>query len=88
MPLLPLIEECLALMAPLAQERPVQLQLADRAARSTCLVRADPLRLKQVLLNLLSNAIKYNRRDGQVTVQGSRDLSSTSRCASSTPASA
>jgi CheY-like chemotaxis protein len=27
--------------------------------------------LKQVLLNLLGNAIKYNRRDGQVTVQGS-----------------
>jgi PAS domain S-box-containing protein len=68
-PLLPLIEDCLALMAPLAQERPVQLQLADRAALDG-LVRADPLRLKQVLLNLLGNAIKYNRRDGQVTVQG------------------
>ncbi|MFI4930828.1 MAG: PAS domain-containing protein [Burkholderiales bacterium] len=68
-PLLPLIEDCLALMAPLAQERPVQLQLADRGPLE-CTVRADPLRLKQVLLNLLGNAIKYNRRDGQVTVQG------------------
>ena len=69
-PLLPLIEECLALMAPLAQERPVQLQLADREALDGQ-VRADPLRLKQVLLNLLGNAIKYNRPDGQVSVQGS-----------------
>jgi CheY-like chemotaxis protein len=68
-PLLPLLEQCLALMAPLAQERPVQLQLAGRDALDWP-VRADPLRLKQVLLNLLSNAIKYNRRDGQVTVQG------------------
>ncbi|HET7527197.1 MAG TPA: PAS domain-containing protein, partial [Burkholderiaceae bacterium] len=69
--LLSLVEECVALMAPLASERPVTLQLADREALD-CTVRADPLRLKQVLLNLLGNAIKYNRRDGQVTVQGSR----------------
>jgi CheY-like chemotaxis protein/anti-sigma regulatory factor (Ser/Thr protein kinase) len=31
-------------------------------------VRADPQRLKQVLVNLLSNAIKYNRRGGTVTL--------------------
>jgi PAS domain S-box-containing protein len=68
-PLLPLIDECLALMAPLARERPVQVQLVDRDALD-CQVRADPLRLKQVLLNLLSNAVKYNRAQGQVTVQG------------------
>lgn len=29
-------------------------------------VKADPLRLRQVLLNLLSNAIKYNRAGGRV----------------------
>ena len=29
-------------------------------------VRADPTRLKQVLVNLLTNAIKYNRPGGSV----------------------
>lgn len=35
-------------------------------------VRADYMRLKQVLLNLLSNAIKYNRENGQVTIKAER----------------
>ncbi|HEX6723251.1 MAG TPA: ATP-binding protein, partial [Burkholderiaceae bacterium] len=63
----PIVEECLALMAPLAQARPVRLLLPDPDTLQ-CHVQADPLRLRQVLLNLLSNAIKYNRRDGDVTV--------------------
>jgi CheY-like chemotaxis protein/anti-sigma regulatory factor (Ser/Thr protein kinase) len=32
-------------------------------------VRADPFRLKQVLVNLLSNAVKYNRIHGSVQVK-------------------
>ena len=31
-------------------------------------VKADPVRLRQVLLNLLSNAIKYNRSGGEVRI--------------------
>jgi signal transduction histidine kinase len=31
-------------------------------------LRADELRLKQVMLNLLSNAVKFSRRGGSVTV--------------------
>jgi len=43
-------------------------------------VRADVLRLKQVLANLISNAIKYNRAGGQVTVAiASRTAASKSR---------
>ena len=64
----PLVEACLALMAPLAQQRPVRL-LLPQPETLQCHVQADPLRLRQVLLNLLSNAIKYNRPDGDVTVR-------------------
>jgi len=31
-------------------------------------VRADPVRLNQIILNLLSNAIKYNRENGKVSI--------------------
>jgi signal transduction histidine kinase len=49
----------------------VQMELdappaADSAAGQ---VRADHLRLRQVLVNLLSNAIKYNRRGGEVRLE-------------------
>src|SRR5579885_3755032 len=33
-------------------------------------VRADPLRLKQVVLNLLSNAVKFTPEGGRVAVSG------------------
>ena len=52
-----------ALLAPLAQQREVQV-LGELPAGATVL--ADPVRLKQVLSNLLSNAIKYNHRGGHV----------------------
>jgi len=35
-------------------------------------LRADPVRLRQVLVNLLSNAVKYNRPGGQVRVEAQR----------------
>lgn len=52
-----------ALLAPLAQQREVQV-LGELPAGAAVL--ADPVRLKQVLSNLLSNAIKYNHRGGHV----------------------
>lgn len=38
-------------------------EIADRHP-----VRADPIRVRQVIDNLLSNAIKYNRPGGEVTI--------------------
>ena len=65
--LAPMIREVLALAQPLTSAKRVDLinHIADDAGHS---VRADPLRLRQVLLNLLSNAIKFNREKGTVTL--------------------
>ncbi len=60
-----LVQDALALSEPLALPRQIVLQ-ADLAPG--LVVRADRMRLKQVLLNLLSNAIKYNRHGGAVHV--------------------
>ncbi|MDX3773179.1 PAS domain S-box protein [Chromatiaceae bacterium AAb-1] len=57
------INECGQLLWPLTAERQISLHMP---AASTAAVRADRVRLKQVLLNLLSNAIKYNRPQGEV----------------------
>lgn len=63
-----LIEECLALLRPIAQGLGVTIK---DAVVGDFVIRADRTRLKQVLLNLISNAIKYNRPQGQVAVQAS-----------------
>ncbi len=42
------------------------------AAEPTLTVRADPVRLHQVITNLLSNAIKFTPGGGRVTVRASR----------------
>jgi len=59
-----LVSDALALMQPAAQSAGVTLAADPGDFR----VRADRIRLRQVLLNLLSNAIKYNRPGGQVRV--------------------
>jgi PAS domain S-box-containing protein len=61
----PLLDECAAMLAPLAQTIGVKVVLSVHCAEE---VWADRARLKQTLLNLLSNAIKYNRLQGRVEV--------------------
>ena len=58
-----LADECLQLVQPQAQARGCRLQ-PPRLGGAT--VRADRMRLKQVLLNLLSNAVKFNRPGGRI----------------------
>lgn len=70
------ISESLQLIAPLAQKRGIEVTLTQDGAEFTIeqllslnnAVRADRVRLKQVLLNLLSNAVKYNRENGKIII--------------------
>ncbi|MEW5769492.1 MAG: ATP-binding protein [Pseudomonadota bacterium] len=55
----------LALAAPLADKRGIELTRGS-GEKAPVTVRADYLRLRQVVLNFLSNAIKYNRPHGKV----------------------
>ncbi len=59
----PIVEECLNLVSPLADRRDIQF---SHSGLKGAAVRADRMRLRQVLINLLSNAIKYNREGGSV----------------------
>jgi hypothetical protein len=65
--LAPLVDETVALLAPLASSRGIVLS-AD-AIPADLTLAADRTRLKQVLMNLLSNAIKYNVDGGAVSVR-------------------
>lgn len=62
------ISDCIKTIIPLANEREIHLNYAAKKGATELIVRADPFRLKQVLLNLLSNAVKYNRRSGSIQV--------------------
>jgi PAS domain S-box-containing protein len=59
--------ECRAMVEPQAQKRGIVMTFPhfDRQY----FVRADRIRLKQVLINLLFNAIKYNKPEGRVVVE-------------------
>jgi PAS domain S-box-containing protein len=59
-----LVGQSLPLLHSLAEQHDVELATGRLAG----IARADPRRLRQVLINLLSNAIKYNRPGGKVVV--------------------
>ena len=58
--------ECHAMIEPQAQKRGISMSFPK--FETPCFIKADRMRLKQVLINLLSNAIKYNRSGGTVVV--------------------
>ncbi|MFA6467606.1 MAG: PAS domain S-box protein [Bacteroidota bacterium] len=67
------ISECEAMFVPEGQKRNIKMMFPQFYV--PLFVRADRMRLKQVLINLLSNAIKYNREHGTVEI----------KCTASTP---
>ena len=68
--LLPLIDECVAIVQPLAAAR--GLGVTQDCPTTHAWVLADRLRLRQVLVNLLSNAVKYNREHGAIHIRCER----------------
>jgi len=58
-------EECCNLVKPMADKKSISISSVNCGDVH---VRADRIRLKQVLLNLLSNAVKYNREGGSITI--------------------
>ena len=61
-----LLDEVLALLAPLAAAHDVALRPATWCGR--CRVLTDRRRLRQVLINLVTNGVRYNRAGGWVEV--------------------
>lgn len=67
----PVIEECMAQMAPLADKNRVTLA-APTGDGLDAILHTDRLRYKQVLFNILSNAVKYNVEGGSVTLAATK----------------
>lgn len=64
--LVEIIRECELMIEPLAEKRGTSISFVQNCA--PCIVMADRIRLKQVVINLLSNAVKYGGAHGTITV--------------------
>lgn len=59
--------ETVNVMQPVARNKGIQLKFLQSTDQEVY-IKADPVRIRQVMLNLISNAIKYNREHGSVDV--------------------
>ena len=62
-----LVEECITLIRPMARQFHIQI-IDEVNDKPPCMISADAMRLKQVLINLMSNAVKYNTAGGSMTL--------------------
>ena len=65
-PITALIESCAKQLQPQAADKNITINFS---LKSSCIVKADHTRLKQVMYNLLSNAVKYNCENGEIHIQ-------------------
>ena len=71
-----IVNECMQLILPLAQNRGIDIFLVKNGVELTLeklqkekgSIWLDETRLKQIILNLLSNAVKYNKENGKITL--------------------
>ena len=73
-----LIEEVLADLEPLAQEKKIELirksqETGEKAAEEELFLTGSDILIYRMLYNLVENAIKYNRENGSVTVSAIRE---------------
>lgn len=66
-----LVKVCLRMVMPRAEE--AKVKLVEDVPNEHLILKADPKRLKQVILNLLSNAVKFTTEGGDVTVKVWKD---------------
>ncbi|WP_455209840.1 PAS domain S-box protein [Kaarinaea lacus] len=64
-----IIGECHQLVLPTAERRNIAIRCCNGKDCSNEQVRADRVRLKQVILNILSNAVKYNHDNGNINLK-------------------
>ena len=75
------LEDCVTILSPLAEERAVQMEL-DTSGLGHSRVIGNPLHVKQILMSVIDNALKYNRPHGSVFVQAEETAfqEGTARC--------
>lgn len=61
------LDDCYPLIMTIAERKNITVKTLPRECVAYK-VKADPVRLKQVMLNLLSNAVKYNNEEGCVSI--------------------
>jgi len=61
-----IINECYQLIQSLAAKKNIKLNFSN--FQCVCWVKADYLRLKQIILNIISNAVKYTPESGSVEI--------------------
>ncbi len=66
-----LADDSVSLIKPIADSHNVSIAIDMENSLETA-VRADKIRLKQVILNLLSNSLKYSKEGGSILIQGRR----------------